>query len=149
VPTPVPWKSYTSKRYHYKISYPPDWVVTPGSGDYSDEFDAFGYPYLYIYRDTVPSGYVVSVSMTVAHDIAYDKSHYHATLVSNKPIKVDGWSGRIVTMKGADGAVKIQIQLVVLANGRVGYEIEMQSDQAVANSDTALFKRIYSSWRPT
>jgi len=52
-------------------------------------------------------------------------------------------------MTAADGAVKIQIQLVVLANGRVGYEIEMQSDQAMANSDTALFKRIYSSWRPT
>jgi hypothetical protein len=44
VPTPVPWKSYTSKRYHYKIQYPPTWIVTPGTGGYSDQFDDFSYP---------------------------------------------------------------------------------------------------------
>ena len=148
-PTPVPWKSYTSKRYHYKIQYPPDWIVTPGSGNYSDEFDNFVYPYLYVYRDVVPSGYYVSLTKAMDHEIAYYKSHYHATVISNKSIKVDGWPGRLAILKGQDGAVNIQIQELILAKGRVGYELELMGDDTVAASDKALFKRIYSSWRPT
>jgi hypothetical protein len=148
-PTPTPWKSYTSKKYHYKISYPPTWIVTPGTGNYSDQFDNFVYPYLYVFRDVVPSGYYVSVNKAATHEIAYYKSHYHASVVSNKPIKVNGWSGRLIIMKGSNGAVKLQIQELILAKGRVGYEIELRGDLNTAGSDKALFKRIYSSWHPT
>jgi hypothetical protein len=149
VPTPVAWKTYTSKRYHYKISYPPDWIVTPGSGNYSDEFDNFVYPYFYVYRDVVPVNYYVSLTMAMNHEIAYDKSHYHASVVSNKPITVNGWPGRLAILKGKDGAVPIQIQELILAKGRVGYELELMSDLTVAAADKALFKRIYSSWHAT
>jgi hypothetical protein len=148
-PTPVPWKSYTSKKYHYKISYPPTWIVTPGSGNYSDEFDNFVYPYLYVYRDVVPSGYYVSVTKAMNQRIAYFKSHYHASVVSNKSIKVNGWPGRIAILKGKDGVVNLQIQELILAKGRIGYELELMGELDAAASDKALFKRIYSSWHPT
>ena len=148
-PTPVPWKSYTSKKYHYKISYPPAWIVTPGSGNYSDEFDNFVYPYLYVYRDVVPSGYYVAVSKAMNQRIAYFKSHYHASVVSNKSIKVNGWPGRIAILKGKDGAVNLQIQELILAKGRIGYELELMGELDAAAADKALFKRIYSSWHPT
>jgi hypothetical protein len=148
-PTPVPWKSYTSKKYHYKISYPPTWIVTPGSGTYSDEFDNFVYPYLYVYRDVVPSGYYVAVTKAVNQRVAYFKSHYHASVVSNKSIKVNGWSGRLAILKGKDGVVNIQIQELILAKGRIGYELELMGELDAAAADKALFKRIYSSWHPT
>jgi hypothetical protein len=148
-PTPVPWKSYTSKKYHYKISYPPSWIVTPGSGNYSDEFDNFVYPYLYVYRDVVPSGYYVAVTKAMNQRIAYFKSHYHASVVSNKSIKVNGWSGRIAILKGKDGVVNLQIQELILAKGRIGYELELMGELDAAAADKALFKRIYSSWHPT
>ena len=142
-------KSYTSKKYHYKISYPPDWIVTPGSGNYSDEFDNFVYPYLYVYRDVVPSGYYVAVSKAMNQRIAYFKSHYHASVVSNKSIKVNGWPGRIAILKGKDGVVNLQIQELILAKGRIGYELELMGQLDAAAADKALFKRIYSSWHPT
>jgi hypothetical protein len=46
-------------------------------------------------------------------------------------------------------AVNVQIQVLILAKGRTGYEMELMGDLAAAASDKALFKRIYSSWRPT
>jgi len=148
-PTPVPWKSYTSKKYHYKISYPPAWIVTPGSGTYSDEFDNFVYPYLYVYRDVVPSGYYVALTKAMNQRIAYFKSHYHASVVSNKSVKVNGWPGRLAILKGKDGVVNLQIQELILAKGRIGYELELMGELDAAASDKALFKRIYSSWHPT
>src|SRR5262245_8641824 len=38
-PTPAPWQKYTSKKYKYSMKYPPDWVVTPSTPGYSDQFD--------------------------------------------------------------------------------------------------------------
>jgi hypothetical protein len=35
------------------------------------------------------------------------------------------------------------------AKGRIGYELELMGDLTTAGPDKALFKRIYSSWRPT
>ena len=148
-PTPVPWKSYTSKKYHYKIQYPPTWVVTPGSGTFSDQFDGYDYPYVWIYRDTVSSGSIASPSLTATHDIAYNKSHYKAKLISNKSIKVNGWSGRIVTMRGVDNGVKVEIVDLLIAKGRVGYGLEMWGHVESAPADLALFKRMYGTWRPT
>jgi hypothetical protein len=147
VPTPVPWKSYKSKRNHYSIKYPPTWIVTPGSAKLADQFDAYGYPYVYISRDTVSTS--VSISLTVSHDIAYTKSHYKAKLKSNKAISLHGYAGRILVFEGVDQGVKIRIEEVIIGRGRVGFFLTLFADRTTATVDHATFKRMYQSWKPT
>ena len=147
-PTPVPWKTFTSKRYHYKISYPPDWVVTPGDAKYQDQFDGYGYPFVYVTRDTVTNE--VSVSITVTGEIAYMKSHYKAKLISNNGIKLaSGYAGRLLTFTGVEEGLKVTIQLIVVAKGRVGYFLSLFADSKTAPQDRQLFRKMYLSWRPT
>jgi len=45
--------------------------------------------------------------------------------------------------------VNLQIQELILARGRIGYELELMGQLDAAAADKALFKRIYSSWHPT
>ncbi len=89
------------------------------------------------------------MSITVTRNVAYFKSHYKAKVISNKPIKLAGWSGRIVTLRGKDQGQTILIQHILVAKGRVGYTIEMWGDDGGAASDRALFKQIYGTWRAT
>jgi hypothetical protein len=146
-PTPVPWQSYRSKRFHYKIKYPPGWIVTPGTTKTADQFDDYVAPWVTVYRDTV-SG-VASVNLTVTRDIAYYKSHYKAKLLSNKPIKLDGWLGRILTFKGTRDGRTLLMQHIIIAKGRTGYFIDMDGDYDHAAPDKALFKTMYKTWRAT
>jgi hypothetical protein len=147
VPTPVPWKAYKSKRNHYTIKYPPTWIVTPGSAKIADQFDAYGYPYVYISRDTVSTS--VSVSLTVTHDIAFNKSHYKAKLKSNKAIRLHGYSGRILVFEGTDNGLKVRIEQIIIAKGKVGYFLSLFADRTTAVADHATFKKMYQSWKPT
>jgi hypothetical protein len=147
VPTPVPWKTYKSKRNRYSVKYPPTWIVTPGSARVADQFDAFGYPYVYISRDTVSTS--VSVSLTVTHDIAYNKSHYKAKLKSNKAISLHGYSGRILVFEGTDNGLKVRIERIIIARGKVGYFLSLYADRVTATADHATFKKLYQSWKPT
>jgi len=146
-PTPVPWKTYTSKRFHYKMSYPPDWIVTPGSATLADQYDNFGYPYIYVTRDVVST--TVSISKTVTFEISYFKSHYHAKLTANQAIKLAGYAGRMLTFSGTDNGVTVIIKEVIIAKGKVGYFLTMfgQAEKLVA--DRSLFKKMYTTWRPT
>jgi hypothetical protein len=146
-PTPTPWKTRKSKRFHYVIKYPPTWVATPGSAKFADTYDGYDYPYVYISRDTVPGS--VSISRTVTSDIAYYKSHYKAKVISNKAIKLKGWSGRIVTYKGKDGRLNVIIQKIILAKGSVGYFLTMIGEASTADADKAVFKKMYRTFRPT
>jgi hypothetical protein len=129
------------------MKYPPNWVVTPGTSKTSDEFDGFGAPWVYVERDLV-SG-LASVSLTATRDIAYYKSHYKAKVLSNKAIKLDGWSGRIITFKGTDNGRTLLMQHILLAKGHAGYFIDMDGDYDHAVADKALFKTIYTTWRAT
>ena len=147
VPTPVPWKSYKSKRNHYSIKYPPTWIVNPGSAKLADQFDAFGYPYVYVSRDVVSTS--VSISLTVSHDIAYTKSHYKAKLKSNKAISLHGYAGRILVFEGVDQGVKVRIEEVIIGKGRVGYFLTLFAERTTAAADHATFKTMYLSWKPT
>jgi len=147
--TPTPWQSYTSKRYRYKIKYPPGWVVTPGAAGISDQFDGYDWPYVYVDRDTVSSGSIVSISKTVTHDVAYWKSHFHATVTSNKPITIAGWSGRMLTFRGTSNGQTVFFQHIILGKGRVGYFLDMYGLNTSTVADKALFKQMYSTWRPT
>lgn len=148
-PTPVPWLGYTSKRFHYKIKYPPTWVVTPGSAKLSDQFDGFTYPYVFVSRDVVSRGATASVSLTTTRQIAYYKSHYKGKVLVNKAVRVGGWSGRLLIFSGTDNGVKLLYQQVNVARGRVGYFIEMESYLENAKADKVLFKKVYSTFKPT
>jgi|SRR5947207_1271030 len=145
-PTPAPWKTYTSKRFQYKIKYPPDWIVTPGTAKRSDAFDNYDYPYIYVYRDLVTGS--VSISATVTAQVAYYGSHYKGKLVSNAPIRLAGWSGRLLTFTGVENGVKVIIKEVILGRGKAGYFIDMFGDRTNADADRDLFKKMYETWRP-
>lgn len=147
-PTPaaVPWKTFKSKRYGYTIKYPPTWVVTAGSAKSDDAFDGYRYPYVYAARDTVSGS--ISVSRTVTQDIAYYKSHYKAKVVSNKAIKLRGWSGRIVTYAGKDDGLRVTIKRIIVGKGNAGYFLTLYADVATSTSDSALFKKMYETFRP-
>jgi hypothetical protein len=148
-PTPVPWQSYTSKRFHYKMKYPPGWIVTPGNASTSDQFDAYVYPYVYVYRDVLSRG-SVSVSLTATHDIAYYKSHFKAKVIVNKSIKLAGWSGRYLIFNGTtSNGAKLQFQHIIIAKGRVAYFIDMDGLIENAKADRTLFRKIYLTFRPT
>lgn len=145
-PTPVPWKKFTSARYKYSVKYPPDWIVTKGSAKLADQIDDYSTHFVFLSRDTV-SG-IASVGLTVTHDTASIKSHYHGKLLSNKKVTVNGWPGRILTFTGTDNGRKLYIQHLILAKGKVGYIVEMFSDRGAAGADQALFKKIYKTFKP-
>ena len=146
-PTPAPWASYKSKRYRYVIKYPATWVVTPGKAGLADQFDGYRYPYFFVNRSTVTG--IASVSLTVTSDKAYFKSHYKAKVVSNKPVKLHGYSGRLVTYRGVSDGVKLLFQELVLAKGHVFYRLEAWGYLDAAAADRALFNKFYKTWRPT
>ena len=147
-PTPVPWTTYTSTRFHYKMEYPPEWVVTPGSAKVSDQFDNFGYPYIYVTRDVI--SVPVSISVSVTGEIASIKSHYHAKLISNQGIKLaSGYAGRLLTFSATNDGLKIVIKDIVVAKGKVGYFLTMFGDAETAVADRTLFRKMYLTWRPT
>ena len=144
-PTPVPWKTYKSARYHYSIKYPPGWIVTPGTSKLADQFDNYGYPYIYASRDTV-SG-IASISLTVASTTAYYKSHNKAKLISSSKIRIAGWAGKVLQFDGTENGLKVRIQVVILAKGSVGYLLWVFGDRTTAAADAALFKKMYNTWR--
>lgn len=145
-PTPAPWKTFVSTRYKYSVKYPPSWVVTKGSAKLADQIDDYTSHFVFLSRDTV-SG-VASISLTVTHDTAYYKSHYKGRLASSQKVTVNGWPGRLLTFNGSDNGRKLYIQHLILAKGKVGYIVEMFSDQGAASADKALFKKIYKTFRP-
>ena len=61
---------------------------------------------------------------------------------------MNGWPGRLLTFNGSDNGRKLYIQHLILAKGKVGYIVEMFSDQGAAAADKALFKKIYKNFRP-
>lgn len=145
-PTPVPWKNYKSKRYRYSMKYPPDWIVTPGTSGHSDQIDDFNSHYVYVFRDTVSTS--VDLNGTVAQEKALYKSHYKATLLTDKVVHVGAYTGRILTFNGVNDGRKFYIQVVIIKRGKVGYFIEMFSDRGHEAADRKLFLRIYNSFKP-
>ncbi len=70
-------------------------------------------------------------------------------MLSNKAVKVAGWSGRLLILSGTYEGRKVLFQLLLLAKGKVGYGIDMYGDLENAIADKALFKKIYTTFRPT
>jgi hypothetical protein len=130
------------------MSYPPRWIVTPGSKTLPDQYDNFGYPYIYISRDVVST--TVSVSRTVTSTIAYYKSHYQGKLVSNKSIKLaNGYAGRLLTFNATDDGVAVVVKEIIVAKGKVGYFLTIFGEKDKAGPDTTLFHDMYVTWRAT
>ena len=143
----MPWQTYTSKLFHYKISYPPNWIATPGSAKRADEFDNYDRPYVYVERDTV-SG-IASVSLTVSSDVAYMKTHYKAKLIGSRTVKLaGGYTGKFLIYHGTEDGIAVTVQKVIVAKGRVGYFIDIWGYREQESPDVRLFKQMYTSWRP-
>ena len=147
-PTPTPWLAYKSKRFHYKITYPPTWIVTPGSAKRSDLFDDARSTWVYVDRDTIRTG-TVSLGITQSNQIAYYKSHYKAKLLTKKSLKVAGWPARLLTFRGTDDGQKLYIQVLFVAKGRAGYFLRMFTFDGNRKADQALFKKIWKTFRRT
>ena len=145
-PTPVPWLVYKSKLYKYSIKYPPDWIVTPGSKTRADEIDDFTSHYVYLERDTVSTW--VDMKGTVASQKATFKSHFKATLLSDKVVHVGSLTGHLLTFNGSLDGRKFRIQHLIIAHGKVGYLISMFSDRGDEKADAKLFLRMYNSFKP-
>jgi hypothetical protein len=147
VPTPEPWKTYTSKRFKYRLSYPPDWVVTPGTSKRSDQYDDFSTHFVFASRDVVST--TVDLAGTVAAEKALLKSHYKAKQLSDKKISLGSYSGRLMTFSGVDDGRKLYIQNLTIRRGAVAYFIEMFSDAGTEADDRKLFYRMYKTFKPT
>jgi hypothetical protein len=140
------WPVYTSKRYHYVISYPQYWTVTPGSVGYPDTFDE-GENAIQIAR--YGRAGTVSMSQVVHDDIAWYKTNDKAKLVSNKAVKVAGWSGRLLSYRGTYNGSQLAIQSLLLAKGRILYNLTFDGSAVNATGDAALFERVYVTFKPT
>jgi hypothetical protein len=147
VPTPEPWKTYKSTRFKYRMSYPPDWVVTPGTSKRADQYDDFSTHFVYVSRDTVST--TVDLAGTIADEKALLKSHYKAKLLTDKKISLGSYSGRIMTFSGVSDGRKLYLQVIIIKKGAVGYFIEMFSDIGNEAEDRKLFYRMYKSFKPT
>ena len=146
-PTPEPWQSFRSKKLHYSIKYPPNWVATPATPGYGDMLDDRGATVIYIDKDVVGAGSDADLARTAKSEIAYYKSHYDATVLSNKKVKVGSWKGRLVRMTGNEEGLETYFQLLLLAKGRTGYFVDWRSMDDNREADTALFERIYTSFK--
>jgi hypothetical protein len=143
-PTPQPWLAYRSKRFHYSIKYPPEWVVTPGTTKLADMFDDYVH-YVYVSRDTVSTS--VSLSLTQTAETNYMKSHFKARLLSTKSLTVGGWPARLLSFNAVRDGRKLYVQDLFLGKGQVGYFLIWWSDQGHPAIDKNLFKRIYTTFR--
>jgi hypothetical protein len=123
-PTPVPWKTFKSKRYHYVISYPPEWHATAAGPRESDVIGMYGSPRVYISRDA--DAETGALNLTVQADIAYTKSHYRGKVVSNKAIKLAGFSGRLITYEIDDHGLQMVTQSLIIAKGHTMYFMTLE-----------------------
>jgi hypothetical protein len=90
------------------------------------------------------------VSLTVTHDVAYWKSHYHAKLISTSSIHLaGGYVGKVLVFRGSDNGEKITFRHIIVARRSVAYFLDLWGDPFTEAADAATFKRMYSSWRPT
>jgi hypothetical protein len=147
VPTPVPWQTYRSKRFKYRMSYPPEWVVTPGTSKRADQYDDFRSHFVYVSRDTVST--TVDLAGTVADEKAFLRSHYKAKALSDKKISLGSYSGRLVTFSGVSDGRKLYMQVIIIKRSAVAYFIEMYSDTGTQPDDRKLFYRMYKTFKVT
>jgi hypothetical protein len=146
--TPRPWQSFTSKAFDYTITYPPQWLVVPATGDAADVFHDGGWTVLIVSNDVVGSDSSASVSNTVQTQVANFVTEFGAELLSNDIVTVAGWNGRLITLSGVDDGLNTYFQLLLVAKDRVGYFVEMRSVDDDREADSAMFRTIYESFEP-
>ncbi len=146
--TPRPWQSFKSDAFDYTITYPPQWLVVPATGDAADVFHDGGWTVVIVSNDIVDSDSNASVSNTVQSQVADMVSEYEAELLSNDVVTVGGWNGRLITLSGVDDGLNTYFQLLLVARDRVGYFVEMRSVDDDHEADSALFRTIYESFEP-
>ena len=144
--TPRPWLTYASKRFHYSLKHPPDWVVTPGTTKLPDTFDN-NQAFIYASRTTVSGA--VSLGLTVTFETNYLKSHYKAKLRTSANLTAAGWPAKLLTFKATRDGRAYYIQELILAKGSAAYFLVWWSDPGHVSADRALFRRIFLTFRRT
>ena len=147
-PTPEPWQAYTSKKLKYSMKYPPDWVATPSTPGYADQFDDSGFTFVFADRYPGIGGSTSALKRSAKAEIAYYKSHYGAKVLSNKKARVAGLPGRLIKMTGKVDGLKTYFQVLLLAKGRYEYRLDWQSSDGNRDADKALFERMYKTFKP-
>ena len=147
-PTPEPWQKYTSKKLKYAIKYPPNWIATPATPGYGDQFDDAGSTFVFVDRFPGGGASASALERAAKAEIAYYKSHYDAKVLSNKKAKVAGLPGRIIKMTGKLDGLETYFQLLLLAKGGTEYRLDWSSPDGDRDGDKALFERMYKSFKP-
>jgi hypothetical protein len=92
----------------------------------------------------------ISLSRSTTSNIAWYKSHHSAVLLTNKSLKVAGWTARLLIFSGVNSyGEQLLYQRLEVVKGRVGYYIDMDSNLDGATADKALFKQFYLTFKPT
>jgi hypothetical protein len=143
-PSARPWKTYRSARFHYSLKYPPDWVVTPGSAKLPDAFDDFE-RFIYASRTTV-SG-TASLSLTIAFETNYMKSHYRAKLLTSASLTAARWPAKLLTFHATRDGRRFFVQELIVVKGNAAYFLVWWSDQGNEAADRSLFRRIFRTFR--
>jgi hypothetical protein len=143
-PAARPWKTYRSARFRYSLKYPPDWVVTPGSAKLPDTFDDFK-RFVYVSRTTI-SG-TVSLSLTIAFETNYLKSHYRAKLLTSASLTAAGWPAKLLTFRATRDGRMFYVQELIAVKGSTAYFLVWWSDQGNAAADRSVFRRIFGTFR--
>jgi hypothetical protein len=143
-PSPRPWKTYRSGRFHYSIKYPPNWVATPGSAKLPDSFDDFE-RFVYVSRTTV-SG-TVSLSLTVTFETNYMKSHYRAKLLTSASLTAAGWPAKLLTFNATRDGRRFYVQELIAVKGSAAYFLVWWSDRGNEVVDRSVFRRIFGTFR--
>ena len=55
----------------------------------------------------------------------------------------------MLTFRGTDNGQTVFFQRINIGKGRVGYFLDMYGLNTSSAADRALFKQIYTTWRPT
>ena len=130
------------------MKYPPDWVVTPATPGYSEQFDDRGITFVFVDRYPGVGGSVTALERSAKAEVAYYKSHYDAKVLSNKKARVAGLPGRLIKMTGNVDGVETYFQVLLVAKGRMEYRLDWQSPDGDHEADKALFERMYKSFKP-
>ncbi|HLX35574.1 MAG TPA: hypothetical protein VKR30_10090 [Candidatus Limnocylindrales bacterium] len=136
------WQTYTSKRFHYKLSYPDDWDLYLKDKHF-DYFDSPSITYVAVERFK-SSGIALNIWAQVA--IAYDKSHYHGTGISNVAFKLAGVSGRLITAYLTVSGKKVVTYEVIAIKGGYLYDVVWESPKGNEATDLGTFKEMLATF---
>jgi hypothetical protein len=141
--SPAVWSVFTSKRYGFRMAYPPDWdaSVSDKSEDvFISPIDAENV-FAYRYKS---DGF--TLNQFVQELVRYNKAHRYP-LRTNVAFTLAGKKARLLTFRGAlsDGT-KVVAYSVLALNGVWVYELDWFSPVGLEVTDLATFKEMLGTF---